>query len=217
MTSLLRALASVIAVLLVGSVVVGGRVWRDWEARNVHPQPGPNLNRELIARLEARPLNLHLVPSTAACPTGPYGAYAGYGDGPVSLLGGLPRHTTWGNYFDGLAYTSPALTGPVIGRGLDLKTGRTVVFIGSRAIGRVSGTDLVAGATVQQHDEVLLDTDHPPRALNHEGEFYVWGVPVGMPAGSSGCTGFQFDGVNFSESFAVSGSWAGLNFYWPPD
>lgn len=216
MGAVLRALASVIAVVLVVSVVVGGRLWRDWEAHNVRPQPGPNLNQLLIAQLEARPLNLRVVPSSAACPTGPYGAYAGYGDGPVSLLGGLPRHTRWGNYFDGLAYTIPSLTGPVIGRGLDLKTGRSVVFIGNRAIGRVAGTDTVDGASVQQHAEVLLDTDHPPRARNHEGDLYVWGVPVGMPAGSSGCTGFQFDGLNFSESFAVSGSWDGLNFHWPP-
>ena len=217
MGSVLRALASMVAVLLVASVLLGGWAWRDWESHNVHPQPGPNLNRDLIANLEARPFNLHVVPSSAACPTGPYGAYAGYGDGPVSLLGGLPRHTRWGNYFDGLAYTSPGLTGPVVGRGLDLKTGRAIVFIGSRAIGRVTGTDTVGGAPVQQRAAILLDTDHPPRALNHEGEFYVWGVPVGVPAGASGCTGFQFDGLDFSESFAVSGSWAGLNFYWPPD
>ena len=133
------------------------------------------------------------------------------------MIGGLPRHSGWGNYFNGLVYTSVSLSGPVIGRGMDLRTGQAVVFIADHAYGPVSRSDVLEGKTVRQHTEVLLDTDHPPQTVTDGGKLYVWGVRVGLDKAASGCTGFQFDGAGFdSETFAVSGGWAGLDFYWPP-
>jgi len=218
-TAPLRGIASLVAVLLGITLIVGllsgGRVLQDWHSYSAKPQPSPNVDMALVAQLEARPLDLHTIPAGAECPTGPYSAYSGYGSGPVSLIGGLVKHSNWGNYFNSLVYTDVRLTGYVIGRGLDLKTGHAVVFIGNRAIGPAVGTDNVERNRVQQHGVLLLDTDHPPATITDYGKLRVWGIPVGLDWDSSGCTGFQFDGTSFSQTFVVSGGWGGVTMFWP--
>lgn len=219
-TSSLRGIGSLVAVLMVVAVIAGvlagSRVWQDWNSFSAHqPQPSPKLDLALIAQLEARPLGLHQIPASSECPTGPYSSYSGYGDGPVSLIGGMHKQTQWGDYYNGLAYTDARLSGPVIGRGLDLKTGRPVIFIADYAYGPAAGTDTLQGKLVQQRGEVLLDTDHPPQTITDNYKLRVWGVRVGIQAGASGCTGFQFDGAGFTETFVVSGGWAGVDLFWP--
>ena len=218
-TAPLRGIASLVAVLLGITLIVGllagGRVLQDWHSYSAKPQPSPKVDMALIAQLEARPLDLHTIPAGAECPTGPYGAYSGYGSGPVSLIGGLVKHSSWGNYFNSLVYTDVRLSGYVIGRGFDLKTGRAVVFIGDRAIGPAVGTDILEGNPVEQHAVVLLDTDHPPATITDFRKLRVWGIPIGLDADASGCTGFQFDGPSFSQTFVVSGGWSGVTLFWP--
>jgi hypothetical protein len=196
--------AAVLVVLMLVTVLVGGRVWRDWSTFTTRPVPSPAIDQAVLAQLEARPLNLPSVPAGVECPAGPYGSYMGFGDGPVSVVFGLPAHTSWGDYSYAGAVTGWNLTGLILGRARDLNSGKPLVFVGQYAAGPVVGTDTIDGKKIEQHLEVVLDANHPPQTTQDAGKHRLWGIPVGFTKTQlSTCSGFQFDGPGFSETFVI--------------
>ena len=204
----IRAVGSLVAalmiVLLVVMALVGARVWRDWSTFTTRPAPSPMIDQALLAQLEARPVHLPAVPAGAECPAGPYGSYMGFGDGPVSLLYGLGAGSAWGQYRYAGAATDWHLTGLILGRARDLNDGSPLVFVGQFAAGPIAGIDRLDGKLVQQHVELLMDANHPPQGTLDAGKHRLWAVDVGFATSQvSACAGFQFDGIDFSETFVI--------------
>jgi hypothetical protein len=172
------------------------------------PSPSPTVDPARLAALEARPLTLPVVPPGAACPGHNTnvidlgnGSISVNGDGPIYFTGkGLQVTSAWGEYYDPTYYAPPQLTGLVLLRLRDLKTGRAGVFVGPYAAGDVVGTDTIDGKAVQQHAEVVLDASHHP-ATSSRSKWGIWDVRQGWPTGWSGCFGFQLDGAGFTEDF----------------
>ena len=86
-------------------------------------------------------------------------------------------------------------------RALDLYTRQPVIFIGQYAAGPAAVSDTVDGHTYDQRPELLLNTStSDKRATSHE---FVWQFVAGVPKSWSGSTGWQIDGIGFSEVFLV--------------
>jgi hypothetical protein len=77
-----------------------------------------------------------------------------------------------------------------------------VIFVGSYATGSVVGSDTLDGRSVQQHLELVLDTNHPPFKPT-AGHKLEWPVITGVVSGTSDCVGWQFDGPDFTETWVV--------------
>jgi hypothetical protein len=148
----------------------------------------------------------------ARCPDGPEGNNL-YGAGPVFGAPGWSQpataselagnfSTSWGLYFYNTFITVAGLNGPVLVRGRDLRSNRSIVFVGDYATGPVVGTDTVDGRLVQQHLNMVLDMNHPPSASSGAREL-EWPVILGIDKGWSDCVGLQFDGPGFTETWAV--------------
>jgi hypothetical protein len=197
--------AALLVVLLIASVMVGIHVWRDRSLLNTSPA-APTFDPVEIARLTARPLILPVVPPGGACPVSysnvidPGGnSFSAIGEGPMYVTGqGLQRTTKWGGYYDPTYYAGPQLSGIVLVRIRDLRTGRAGVFVGRYAAGTVVGTDTIDGKAVQQHGYAILDASRPP-ATSGTSKWGIWQIRQGWPTGWSGCWGFQLDGPDFSE------------------
>ncbi len=212
--------AAMIAVLLVASVLIGGRLIRDYQ----HQQSIAAFQGQL-AKLRLRPLVLPMVNSTAACPEVPGSSLFDLGNGPVYAEVGIPTnftqyfggpiHTAWGYYYDLTWLTTPGLSGPVLIRGMDLNHGTRIVFIGAYAAGDVVATDFVQGRQ-ELRDELVLDAGHPPvrsepNAQMKSGVLPVsgygeWFVRHAVQRSYTGCFGFQIDGPSFTER--IVGFWA---------
>lgn len=223
----LRGVGALVAVLLVvvlvATVLVGGRAWRDWNQFITQPAPATNIDPALLAELSKRPLNLPLLPSDAACPTGPLttidaGPGAGTaGGGTVQVYGSGPVYMLWwGDYYLtqlGWYWTmrvgmEPSLTGPVLIRARDLQGGQPLVFLGQNAAGTVVGTDSIGRQTFQRHLQLVLDSGHPEmRGYGGSKDWKVWVGQTQTPAPYL-CAGFQIDGFRidgsgFSEDFVT--------------
>jgi hypothetical protein len=202
--------AALLVVIIVATVLIGGRVMHDWAIFNTRPAPAGQVDAATqIELLEARPL--HLPQMTAgACVPGPfttvhYGSgvfYGAYGAGPAYGVGGAGHSTSWGFYFDVMFVTDPKVTGWVLVRGRDaVNHSIPVVYIGAYAAGAVIGTDTVNGQLVTQRSEFLVDASHHP-ASSGKSKWGIWNVTQGITAnGWSNCTAFQLDGNGFSEVF----------------
>jgi hypothetical protein len=202
---MLSMAAAILIVALMLGLVVGGRLLRDL-------QPTTNSNQAALQAeqkdLESRPL--FLPPRLAAgapCPVGPT-TTGMVGAGPVYIEGGVGPSTRWGQYWYGNARVDSGLQGLVLIRGRDLRTGRTVIFVGQYAAGRVTGSDDVHGKVLDQHTEHVFDTGNPPPSTSGTVQNGVagwdqthWGFVFGLPAGSSSCIGWQVDGLGFTELF----------------
>src|SRR5712692_1367260 len=170
--------------------------------------PSPTVDPVKVAQLESRPLNLPVVAPGGTCPGHREslidlgsGSITVNGDGPMYFSGkGLQATTAWGEYYDPTYYAPPQLTGLVLLRIRDLKSGRAGVFVGPYVAGDVVGTDTIDGKAVQQHSEVVLDASHHP-ATSSKSKWGIWDVRQGWPSGWSGCFGFQLDGAGFTEDF----------------
>jgi hypothetical protein len=197
--------AALLVVLLIASVMVGVHVWRDRSLLNTSPA-APTFDQVEIARLTARPLILPLVPPGGACPVSYSNvidlggnSFSAIGEGPMYVTGqGLQRITKWGGYFDPTYYAGPQLSGIVLIRLRDLRTGQAGVFVGPNAAGNVIGMDTIDGKAVQQHGYAILDAGRPP-ATSGTSKWGIWQIRQGWPAGWSGCWSFQLDGPGFSE------------------
>ena len=201
--------AALLIVLLMASLVVGVRVWRDRNLMTGGPA-APSIDPAALSQLEARPLNLPFQPFGAECTAGPW-TTVDAGHGPVTASGGGPAYgfgswhgataTRWGTYADWLILTEPNLTGLVLVRGMDLEVNLPVVFVGPHAAGSVVGTDTIAGKPVQQHSEAVFDTGHHDPTASRTGNWGMWPISPGIDKAESGCIGFQVDGPSFSEIF----------------
>jgi hypothetical protein len=199
--------AAILIVLIMASLVVGVRAWRD---RNlfIEGPTAPTIDPAALAQLEARPLHLPLRPLGAECQVGPW-ATVDTGRGPAVAIGVDPAYvrgdwhaataTRWGTYSDWLIFTDPNLTGLVLVRGGDLEVNLPVVFVGPHAAGSVVGTDTIAGKTVQQHSEAVFDAGHHDPVTSGTGKWGIWPMSPGIDKAESGCIAFQIDGPTFSE------------------
>jgi hypothetical protein len=205
--------AALLVVLVVATLLIGGRVMQDWKAFT-RSAPAQNQPSEL-ALLEARPMRLTQIQSGDSCPetplNGPYGGLfpsGMYGAGPVYVAGGSSVSDTWGTYWYLAAVTDPRVTGLVLVRGQDLRTGQPVVFVGRWASGPVVGSDALDGNLAPQYLDLLLDRRHPPLNTGHAGTF-TWGFTAGLAAGTSGCIGWQVETTGYPTQIIVTRSMPG--------
>ena len=211
-------LAAALVVVLLAGLVLGGRLWRDWNSTVNRPMP---INHTQLKALENRPLNLPVIQAGAACPISlldsPFGPGLGpllYGDGvgPVYAQGtGLRYGTGWGTYIQTGYVVRPTFTGLILIRARDLQTNQVVVFahdplnqdyFGAIPSGDVAGKDFVNEQKVLTYTELALQTQNMYREAAA-----LWPLArilQGFPNGSSGCIGFQVDGAGFTEHFVVS-------------
>jgi hypothetical protein len=214
--------AALLVVFIVATVLVGGRVWQDWNTFTNRPAPAGQIDPVQLAALEARPLHMPVVSSEATCPVGPtppasaVASLAGplqnwlsngfqfSGDGPAYAIGGsLSDQTASDLYVNVVWVTEPQLTGLVLIRGRDaLNHDMPLVYIGQYAAGAVLGTDIVNGKRVQQRAELVLDAGHHP-ATSGNSNWGIYDVRAGIPNTISNCHAFQIDGQGFSEVFVT--------------
>ncbi len=187
--------AAFMVVALVVAVFVGGRLVEEWRSFN-GPAPAAGAQHATLAELEARPIELPRVAVTAACPAGPVDSAGNFGAGPFhGVPQGSRAGTSWGSYWTLAAKVDPGQSGLLLVRAIDIKTGQRFVFVGRYAAGAVVGSDQLSGTTVQQRAEMVLDESAGQRS---------WQFTVGVPAGDSGCYGWQVDGDGFTETFVFS-------------
>jgi hypothetical protein len=216
---MVAALAAALVVVLFAGLVLGGRVWRDW---NGTPAGPIQISHAQLKALEDRPLNLPVVQPGTACRVGPLvntpkesalGPLTyGDGHGPLYAEGTGDRYTTsWGTYILTDYVVRPPFRGLILIRARDLQTNQVVVFAHnplfndfypSMPSGDVVGSDLVLERQVQLYTELAIETENMYRAPGN-----WWPIAVtlqGFPKGSSGCIGFQVDSPSFAEHFVVS-------------
>ena len=196
----LSMVAVFVAIALVVGVLVGGRLMQDWNSFR-KPAPAGGGGQTQLAQLENRPL---ILPTPAAyfdCKSGPYNQAGSFGKGPVYGDGGGISSTTWGLYYHNLAYAETDITGPILVRANDIFTHEPVVFVGQYAAGPVAGHDTVDGVAVEQHTELVFDTSQAAKVRStHK---FSWPFIAGVPKTWSQSTGWQIDGVGFSEVFVA--------------
>jgi hypothetical protein len=196
----LRAPLALVAVLLliamVAAVFVGGRLLQDWNALHNSTPAGATYQSQL-EQLQAVALRIPVKP--AHCSSGPYNSAGAFGTGPVYGFGGSTSNSNWGIYYHNLAYAETNVSGPILTRARDLITGQPVIFVGQYASGTVVGSDTVDGAVVEQHTELVFDASHASKTYGQHK--LAWQFIAGVPNGWSGSTGWQIDGIGFSEMF----------------
>jgi hypothetical protein len=196
----LSLVAMFMLVALVVGVLIGGRLMQDWNAFHNSTPAGDSYQTQ-VAQLEAVPLRLPVFATHLDCKSGPFNSLSSLGSGPVYGDAGLQSYDTWGLYYSVVAYADTDVAGPILVRARDLFTGQPVVFVGQYAAGPVVGGDTFAGHTYDQHTEVLLNTGTSEKQpVSHK---FVWKFLDGVPSGWSGSTGWQIDGIGFSEVFVA--------------
>jgi hypothetical protein len=196
----LSLVAMFILIAMVAAVLIGGRLIHDWNAFHSSAPAGSSYESE-VAQLESVPLRVPAVQSVLDCKTGPYNSAGSYGSGPVYGDGGAFSTSSWGLYFHNSAYAETKIAGPILVRALDLYTRQPVIFVGQYAAGPAIATDKVDGRTYDQHPELVLDTTSSSKGPGTH--TFVWPFIAGVPSSWSGSTGWQIDGIGFSEVFVV--------------
>jgi hypothetical protein len=210
--------AVVVLIALVLGALVGGRLIADWQSFVRHQVPV--VDPTLLHQLESRSLSQPLIKADDPCPGGPWNPDTEWwGGGPVyvhSLISSgyaSVGRSGWGVYAIFHAETGQGATGPVLIRGRDLVSGDRIVFVGQYAAGQLVGVDTLAGTSMRQYSELLLDTSHPAAVAS--AGFVEWNFTVGvkvhipptpgtlMTLPPTRCTGWQIDGPDFSETFEV--------------
>lgn len=202
--------AAVLLIAMVATVLVGGRLFQDWNAMH-RSTPAEESHQQEVAQLEAVPLRIPTVHSYRECfsMNGPFyanqdpatiGVYSDFGSGPVYVQApGALSTSNWGDYYHNIAFADVEVAGPILIRARDVFTNQPVLFVGKYAAGQVVGHDTVDGAAVEQRAELVLD---PSQASKDRGIHKVaWPFVAGHPKGGSGSFGWQIDGVGFSEVF----------------
>jgi len=196
----LSLVAVFVAIALVVGVLIGGRLMQDWNSFR-KPAPAGGSGQTQFAQLESRPLVLPTPATHFDCKSGPYHKAGSYGKGPVYGEGGDTSSSSWGIYYHNLAYAETDITGPILVRANDLFTHEPVVFVGQYAAGPVVGHDTVDGVAVEQHSELVFDTSQASKSPStHK---FAWPFIAGVVHTWSGSTGWQIDGVGFSEVFVA--------------
>lgn len=206
------SLALVAAVLL---VAVGAAAVMTWNSLHGQVSPAGDTYGSQIALLEARPLHLPVFSAQSKCTAAPSNADGSFGAGPLlgESFGAGPLvssrssywTTSWGYYYDDILFADKRITGPVLVRARDLFTSAPVVFVGQFASGPVVGTDVIDGPPVTQRAELLLDANHSKASIDAHGTRhpFVWNFTAAIAKSSSGSSGWQIDGTDFSEVFAI--------------
>jgi hypothetical protein len=194
----LSLVAVFVAIALVVGVLIGGRLMQDWKSYR-QPAPAGGGGQTQLAQLESRPLVLPTPASHLDCKPGPYNPAGSLGKGPIYGDGGGTSSTSWGIYYHNLAYAETEIKGPILVRASDIFRHEPVVFVGQYAAGPVVGNDTVDGVAVEQHTELVFDTTQSSTSPStHQ---FAWPFIAGVPHMWSGSTGWQIDGVGFSEVF----------------
>jgi hypothetical protein len=214
----LALVAALLVVLIVATVLVGGRVWHDWNLFTNRPAPAAQIDPVQLAALEARPLHVPAVQMGAICPVGPVASPSALGAAPEPIHGWAvegfisgagPVYATnvglhagqsaWGNYWDAVWVIEPEVVGLVLIRGLDAENHQlSFAYVGQYAAGAVVGTDTINGKRTVQRAELVLDAGHHP-AASGGGTWGLYNVRAAIPNAMSACHAFQVDGEGFSE------------------
>lgn len=192
------------AAVLLAAVAAAGML--EWTAlhRNVSPAGGITTTDPVLAQLEARPIQIQYPKTHADCQSGPYTSGGFLGAGPVYGFGGGVDFSKWGAYYNNIAFADTTIEGPILVRHRDLFNNVAAVYVGPNAAGPVVGTDVVNGKTFVQHAELVLNEGQAaPELVMGTQHKYVWHMMAGVPNGWSGSTGWQIDGLGFTEIFYV--------------
>jgi hypothetical protein len=208
----LALVAALVALSLIAGLFIAGRMLRDIRIPAGHNHGQTGFQRQ-VAELEARPVRLPALQTADPCPDTGAVLTSGtqYGNGPVWLYLGSTTSTPWGKYVDVTFHyvvkqnpafegdtTLPALSGPIVVRGRDLKFGWDVAFVGPDATGTIVDND-PAHAPPDLRAQLVIDTSHPGRVednskkLGHIPNYGLTTAQLGIRAGSSGCFGLQID------------------------
>jgi hypothetical protein len=203
MTFRLRTPLSLVAVFLVTAVVaavlVGDRFAQDWGLFHSRTPAGDTYQSQ-VAQLQARPLHIPSPTGLTDCKSGPFNSAGDVGSMPVSRANvGSWTSNLGGVYYDYMFYTESKIAGPILVRARDLFTDQPVVFVGQYAFGPVLGTETIDGSTWKQRPYLLLHAKSPSSAPGTQRQ--QWNFIAGVPKNASGSTGWQIDGVEFSEVF----------------
>jgi hypothetical protein len=217
-------IAALLVIVLVAGVVVGGRVWHDWNAYQAQLAMQADL-----AKLEAKPLlALTTIKPGAECPAGPLvdvpqdtpGSIVAFGSGPLYAEWGKKYAiTSWGTWTATYFYIAPRASGPMLVRARDLVTGQRVAFalapeLVNTPIDRVTfGDGMPTGDMIVRQDTVLERTIQGHSELfigpalfavaRKKGDFLGGYIFMGYPKGTSGCVSYQVDGPNFTEVLVI--------------
>ncbi|HYL07077.1 MAG TPA: hypothetical protein VEU76_00910 [Candidatus Udaeobacter sp.] len=218
----LSLVAAAVIVALMAGLVIAGRAWI--QGNTPVTTPHVVINQADLKSLEARPLQLPALQPGATCPEGPTSSAAqyhggpplSYGGGPVYANRGLPAQDAWGTWVGIVYFIDPQNSGTILLRARDLGTGQAIVFaddpqnIGTYAEVSVPGTpagklvgthyDPVWHQTLKVYSEVVMVE---PKAPQSRPGWPASFATAGVPAGASGCIGFQLDGPDFTEVYVV--------------
>jgi hypothetical protein len=223
--------AALLVIVLVAGVVVGGRVWRDWNTYQIQQATKADL-----AKLEAKPLlPLVTIQPGAECPSGPLvdapqdtpGSIVAFGRGPFyAEWGKTYAITSWGTWTATYFYIAPRASGPMLIRARDLVTGQRVAFalapdLVNTPLNHVTfGDGIPTGDIIIDHDKVLQRTVRGYSELfidpslfaaaARKGDYLSGYMFMGYPKGTFGynvhttaCVSYQVDGPNFTEVLVI--------------
>ncbi|HKW60511.1 MAG TPA: hypothetical protein VJR46_12235 [Candidatus Dormibacteraeota bacterium] len=189
--------AVVVLIAIVAAAIVGGRLIQGWYGpHTVSPPHLPSLSE-----LENRPWQHQLVAASESCLDSHYA-------GPVAAFPETNSESAWGIYSTGRFVLGKGLSGPLMVRVRDARTGITGVFITEHAAGGVVGTDIVDGVSVAQHKEAVFDTSGRPNRIDGVGQ-KVFVMTMGMKHGFSGCFQWQVDGTLNGKPFGTDSYYSG--------
>jgi hypothetical protein len=219
--------AALLVILIVATVLVGGRVWHDWSVFTNRPAPAGQIDSAQLAALEARPLQLPATQLGDQCPVGPGPSAStlaslpawlrtlpASGGGPAYAIGASPiGGSAWGSYYGVTWAFEPQVTGLVLIRGRDtIDQSLPVVYIGPYAAGAVVGTDTLNGKRVAQRAELAIYVGHQPTTSGNSG-WGIYNVQAGVNSKLSSCRAFQVDGEGFSEVFVPESGYGIVSVY----
>jgi hypothetical protein len=200
-------LAAALVVILITGLLVSTRLYQDYRNTSQIPAGHPGIDQAKLAQLLARPLGIKRITATATCPNGPEDlATSIYGGGPVYEQPGPAGSSPWGQYGNVTILTPIGINGPVVARGIDVRTGEPMVFLPPYGTGAILRTDTLNGKIQNQYTSAVLDTAHPPALRETVGStpYVLWSWWQGISKNASVCLGYEFDGPDFSEVFYSS-------------
>ena len=194
----LSFVAVFVLIAMVALALIGNRLIQDWNALH-NSSPAGDVYQSQVAQLEARPLHIPSPANLADCKSGPFNAEGDLGSLQVSRANVGTWDSDWGVYYDYMVYTDSKISGPILVRARDLFAAESVVFVGQYANGPVVGSEIIDGSRWDRHPYLLLNanTTRPGPGTRR----MQWNFIAGVPKSSSRSTGWQIDGIGFSETF----------------
>jgi hypothetical protein len=212
---MLSIVSATLVVLLVGGLILSGRLWRDLNPR------APGFSESELKSLESRQLHFPTVAPGNRCPLDPIILQDGglaIGFGPVYLVStDVPAASQWGGWAAFEFVYSATVPGLVLIRARDLQTGKSVAFVqfplgpsGITATGRMQGIDHLLNRRVSMRSEAVFQDPAHTTPMGTQGKLPPLDVMVGVQRGASGCLGLQIDGPNFTQNLVVFLTGSGL-------